>query len=569
MEKNKMDNKRLLQLFKPYVKDIVFISFCLLISTLVNLFIPMINQKLMDYGLIEKNYSNILVYSSLLLFFCLINFFIKLYKEKKRVNIESKLRNTLFSDAFNHLLKIHIDYFDKKSGEEIFTNINNDIENITMITKDDALFAATQIFNILGGLIGLALIDYRLMLVVLLFVPIKLIAVKIIAQRRKLHFDEYIKESSNNAKFWGDSISGINEIKIFGLESFKERALTKILDKICMCTKKIDFINEINMELDNVILQSVLFFVYIFGGLLIINEQMTIGVIFAFITYATYILSPISAVLNIGYLFAGIIPSAHRYFDFMDIQEEPTITKTAQAFDDQDIKFKNVSFSYDNVPIFKKLNFTIPRKAKIAIIGENGAGKTTLLNLILRLREPTGGEILLGNKNINSFPIKEYRALFGTVTQKIHLFNDTIYNNLCLYQEMDQCYIDELVRISGLDDLVKNVSLQYTVGTEGSMLSGGQRQKIALARALSRNTPFIIFDEATSNIDSLSTQKIINLLSKELKEKTVLLVTHDLATLKYVDYILILKNGGIDEIGTFEHLKQHNEFFNKLLLTQQ
>lgn len=101
------------------------------------------------------------------------------------------------------------------------------------------------------------------------------------------------------------------------------------------------------------------------------------------------------------------------------------------------------------------------------------------------------------------------------------------------------------------------------------MLSGGQRQKIALARALSRNTPFIIFDEATSNIDSLSTQKIINLLSKELKEKTVLLVTHDLATLKYVDYILILKNGGIDEIGTFEHLKQHNEFFNKLLLTPQ
>lgn len=221
------------------------------------------------------------------------------------------------------------------------------------------------------------------------------------------------------------------------------------------------------------------------------------------------------------------------------------------------------------MPIFKKLNFTIPQKAKIAIIGENGTGKTTLLNLILRLREPTEGEILLENKNINSFPIKEYRALFGTVTQKIHLFNDTIYNNLCLYQEMNQCYIDELLRLSGLDDLVKNVSLQYTVGTEGSMLSGGQRQKIALARALSRNTPFIIFDEATSNIDSLSTQKIINLLSKELKEKTVLLVTHDLATLKYVDYILILKNGGIDEIGTFEHLKQHNEFFNKLLLTPQ
>lgn len=566
MEKVLSNNKRLILLFKPFIKDIILISFCLLFSTLINLFIPIINQKLMDYGLIAKNYSNIVIYSSALLIFFLFNFFLKLHKEKKRVEIESTLRKKLFSDAFEHMLKIKINYFDKRSSDEIFSNINNDVNTITMIAKDEAIFAITQVFNIVGGLIGLSLIDYRLMLIVLFFIPIKLFIVNIISKKRTLYFENYIQESENNAKFWGDSISGISEIKIFGISSFKEKTLNKLLNKLCNCTKKIDYLNEINMELDDIILQGVLFLVYILGGILIIHEQMTIGAIFSFITYATYILSPISAVLNIAYLFSGIKPSAKRYFDFMDIDEEIVADNNNNEVSNKDLTFKNISFQYnDNNNVFGDLNFTIPYGKKIAIVGENGAGKTTLLNLILRLREPQNGEILIGNKNINTIPVEQYRLMFGTVNQKIHLFNDTIYNNLCLYQEPDNYDLEKLISISGLKEFIDKVSLNYIVGTEGSMLSGGQRQKIALVRALIRNTPFIIFDEVTSNIDSISTQNIINLLSTELKEKTVILVTHDLNTLKYVDYILVLKEGEINGIGNFETLKTQNTLFQKLL----
>lgn len=565
MKRVELNDRNLFSFFRPFVKDIILISFCLLVSTIINLFIPIINQRLMDYGLIEKKYRDIIIYSSMLLTFCFLNFSIKLYKEKKRVEIESSLRKKLFCDAFNHILKMRIKYFDKKNSDEIFSNINSDVNTITMIVKDDALFAITQVFNIVGGLIGLTLIDYRLMLIVLLFIPTKVILVKMISQKRKIYFEQFIKASESNAKFWGDAISGINEIKIFGISSFQRNLLNNILDKICSCTKKIDYLNEVNMELDDVILQSVLFLVYIFGGIMIIDKKMTIGVIFSFITYATYILSPISAVLNIAYLFAGIKPSVQRYFDFMNIEEEYTVNIETENLLNQDIVFKNVSFKYNNIEVFNNLNFTIPHQGKIAIVGENGAGKTTLLNLILRLREPTKGEILLGDRKIDTISIEQYRSLFSTVNQKIHLFNDTIYNNICLYKEPENVLLERFVNISGLKELIDEISFDYIVGTEGSMLSGGQRQKIALIRALIRDTPFVIFDEVTSNIDSISTQKIISLLSTELKEKTVILVTHDLNTLRHVDFIILLKEGKIDGIGNFEYLKESNNFFRNLL----
>lgn len=561
--KQEYSNKRLLSLLKPFVKDMIFISICLFFSTVINLFIPIVNQKLMDEGLISRNYRRIVLFSCLLLFFCCLNFLLKLYKEKKRINIESKLRNKLFYDAFFHLIKMNMEYFDKKNSDEIFTNINNDIEKIIMISRDELFFAMSQIFNILGGLIGLSLIEYRLMIWVIIFIPVKFLAVKVIAKRRETYFDKYIKEMENNAKFWGDSISGVCEIKIFGIMDFKIKELRGILVRMNGCIKEINYMNEINMEIDDVILQSVMFLVYIFGGILIINDQMTVGVIFAFITYATYILAPISAVLNIAYLLSGIEPSARRYFNFMDLEEENDVINNKNIVFNKDIIFRSVKFRYGSNEIFKDLNFTIPYKKKIAIIGENGVGKTTLLNLILRLREPIDGQILLGDQPISSFSIEQYRLLFGVVTQKIYLFNDSIYNNLCMYKKVDQDILDQLVEAVGLQDFIDQVSLEYVVGAEGTMLSGGQRQKIALVRALINDSPFIIFDEVTSNIDTLTTQRLISLLSNELKDKTVILVTHDLNILRYVDSIIILKNGKIDEIGTFQYLERHNHLVNK------
>lgn len=567
MGKKTSCSKRLLMLLKPFTKKIVFICFCLVVSTVINLFIPIINRKIMDEGLINGDYNIILTFSFLLLIMYFLNFIIKMIKEKTRVVIEAELRNNLYCSVYKHLLKMNINYFDNKSSDEVYSNINNDIGNITAIAKDDIFFSIAQLFNIIGGFTGLILIDYKLALLISAFVPFKFILVKIIAKKRKNYVDGYINEIENNAKFWGNSINGINEIKIFGIEKFKHIELNSLLNKIARFTQKIDFINEVNMELDNIFLQVIMFIIYVLGGILVINSTMTVGTIFAFITYSMYIVEPISAIMNIGYYLSGVIPSANRHFEFMDQKEEACGNKKIlhSSVLNEDICFDNVSFKYDTEYIIQNLNFKIHSGKKIAIIGENGSGKTTLLNLILRLRTPTNGQILLGNMNISQILIEEYRSLFSVVSQRIYLFNDSIYNNICLYKHIDKNVVKNVLNICGLQDFVDKVSLDYIVGSEGTMLSGGQKQKIALARALVQGTPFIIFDEITSNVDAISAKQINSLLLTYLKEKTVLIVTHNLNTLQDIDYIVVLKDGKINEIGSYGHLVKNNDYFRKIL----
>lgn len=567
MEKEQSSSKRLLLLLKPFTKKIVFICCCLIASTVINLFIPIINKKIMDEGLINRDYNIIFKFSLLLLIMYCFNFIIKMIKEKKRVIIEADLRSSLFYSAYKHLLKMSVNYFDNKNSDEVFSNINNDVGNITAIAKDDIFFTIAQLFNIIGGVTGLILIDYKLALLISAFIPVKFAIVKIIAKKRKNYFNGYIQEMENNAKFWGDSVNGINEIKIFGIEKFKQNNLNALLKKVANFTRKIDYLNEANMELDNILLQVIMFMIYVFGGLLVINDTMSVGTIFAFITYSSYIVEPISAIMNIGYYLSGVIPSANRYFKFMDHQEEmcgseKILNTSVLAID---ICFCNVCFKYDTICVLQNLNFNIFSGKKMAIIGENGSGKTTLLNLILRLRTPTSGKILIGNRNISEISIEEYRSLFSVVSQKIYLFNDTIINNICLYKRIDKGVVRNVLNICGLQDFVDKVSLDYIVGAEGTMLSGGQKQKIALARALVQDTPFIIFDEITSNVDAISAKQINSLLLTYLKEKTVLLVTHNLNTLQDIDSIVVLKDGEINEIGSYSHLVKNNGYFKKIL----
>ncbi len=203
--------------------------------------------------------------------------------------------------------------------------------------------------------------------------------------------------------------------------------------------------------------------------------------------------------------------------------------------------------------------------SKTAIIGRNGSGKTTIINLLIRMYEPENGKILLGTENISDLSLSEYRDMVSVVSQQIYLFNDTIRNNICLYKQIDDTVIEEACKDSGLEDFIKEVSLDYVVGQNGAMLSGGQKQKIALARALVYDKPIIIFDEATSNTDAYSEKQINKLLNTKLKEKTVIVITHRKEILSKVDQIVVLKEGVVDGIGTYDELIGKNDELNIMM----
>lgn len=562
---NKEAVRRLLLLLGKYKKTIVVIVGCLLVSTGLNLCVPLISRRIMDDGFIGGNKKLLIELVLVSMVIYTINSLIDLIKEKKRVDISAKIQYFLSEQSFSHLMKLRVNYFNNTNYAETLNNINMDINQMTSVADSSVFFVITQAFSMTGGIIGLFIIDFRMTILVLLFIPIKCVVMKYFAKKQKQIMDEFIKKNQKYAKWFGDTVGGVREVKLFNILDRKHEEFDQNQKDIIEKQKQMNMLGQWNTITDSLMVQFLSTLLYILGANLVFDLQLSVGSVFAFITYSSYVTGPISAILNIGYLLSGIIPSTKRYYAFMDLEEETDNGETAALCPD-DLKLQQVSFAYEKEKyVLKDVDILFAKGSKTAIIGRNGSGKTTTINLLTRMYEPTSGKIMLGTEDISELPLPEYRNMVSVVSQQIYLFNDTIRNNICLYKRVDDVIVEEACKDSGLEDFIKEVSLDYVVGQNGAMLSGGQKQKIALARALIHDKPIVIFDEATSNTDAYSEQQINGLLDTKLKEKTVIVITHKKEILNKVDQIVVLKEGVVIDNGTYDELVGKNEELNIMM----
>ena len=374
--------------------------------------------------------------------------------------------------------------------------------------------------------------------------------------------DEYIAESEKYAGWFGDTVGGVREVKIFGILGNKCEEFAGRQTSVISRQKKMNMLTQWNGLTDNVMVHLLLTIIYIIGANLVFDMRLSVGSVFAFITYSVYVTGPISAILNIGYLLSGIIPSTKRYYEFMDMEEENDDNQTLVP-EFGDIEFRQVSFAYHNdKPILENINLIFPKGSKTALIGKNGSGKSTIIDLLLRMYTPTKGMILLAGNEILNISLDEYRNMFSVVGQDIYLFNDTIRNNISLYKQVEDKLILDACKDSGLFEFIEAVSLDYMVGQNGTMLSGGQKQKIALARALIHDRPIVVFDEVTSSTDACSEQQINALLHTRLKYKTVIVITHKEEILNEMNQVVILESGKVNIIGECENVKKSKYWRN-------
>ena len=557
--------RKLLALLKDYTKIISIIFGCLLISTVLNLCVPLLSRRIMDDGFIGGNKELLikLVLCSLMVY--LVISVIDIIKEKNRINISAKIQYSLSEQAFSHLMKMKASYFNNKNYAEILNNINVDIGNMTSIADEGVFFVVTQAFSMTGGVIGLFILNWRMTILVLLFIPIKYVVMKKFAKQRKKVMDDFINASQKYARWFGDTIGGVREVKLFGILNYKHAEFSQKQSKVVERQKKLNILSQWNNIIDTTLVQILVTVIYIIGANLVFKFQLSVGSVFAFITYSAYVTGPISAILNIGYLLSGIIPSTKRYYEFMNLQEETDKGKLIKP-EFGNLKLEEVFFSYEtDKPILTDVNIEIPKGSKTVLIGKNGSGKSTIINLLTRMYEPTAGQIKLKGVNIFEITLESYRNMISVVSQQIYLFNDTIRNNICIYKKVSDEVIETACKDSGLEDFLKEVSLDYVVGQNGAMLSGGQKQKIALARALVHDKPIIIFDEVTSNTDVYTEHQINGLLHTRLKEKTVIIITHKQEILQDVDQIVMLKDGAVVGTGKYDDLVINNAEFKDML----
>ena len=371
---------------------------------------------------------------------------------------------------------------------------------------------------------------------------------KVLSDKRERITESYISEMVGYNKWFGNLLSGVKEIKLFDIEKLKETESNEKIKDMLIRKKELNIVSQYNQSFDSLLFETIIALIYLIGGLLQSDFKITIGGIIAFVTYSTYVITPISSLLNIKYYLSGVMPSVKRYYKFMDLAEERQTGKNIAEQDTITINFQNVSFFYEeNNPVLNNISFSAGLGDRLIILGRNGAGKTTFINLILLLYDEYSGNILINGMNVKEINIQSYRELISVVSQDIYLFNDTIEFNILLGRKVSDEQLNQVIVDSGLEEFVKEHSLKYVVGENGSLVSGGEKQKIALARALIRNTPIIIFDEATSNLDQKSEKSTKGLIEMEFKDKLIIMVTHKIDSIKSTDRVIDLSNKGKEE----------------------
>lgn len=563
---------RVFKFYRPYTAKIALLLGCIITSTGINMLTPYIAKLLMDEGLIKMNYGYTVKLAILNIFLLLFGQFISMAETKYMVYINAMAAFSMSKAALKQLLRIRIQFFDNANFSMIMNNIDRDIENINKICDDGSLYGVAQVLGFIGGLIGLVLIDWRLTLIVLLTLPIRYGVVRRMTGIRREYTKKQIKIYGDYSSWYGDIIGGIREIRLWGIDGKIRSYFIKKQREIINIEIKSAVLNSLNNASQTALHHILTNALYITGAYFIVGKTMTIGTLFAFITYSTYVTHPVNVLFNIWYSLSGIIPSAKRFFEFLDMQREgETLSeKPAEAKEnvaEGNIRFENVSFSYEEGNrILNNINMEIKKGERIAIIGVNGAGKSTIANLLLRMYLPDSGRILMGGVDINNIRLKEYRNMISVVNQDTYLFNTTVKDNITLFGDQDYLKIYKAAKASCAHDFIERMPDKYEsiVGRDGAKLSGGQRQKIAVARAFLKDSAMLILDEATSNCDVESEMQINSIIKSNTRDKTIIMITHRFNMLQNMDRILLLENGYIREIGTYKDLVSGRDFYNAI-----
>lgn len=541
--------KRILKSLSHYKWEMGGITICYLVVTVTSFLSPILIAKITDEGMLQKNMQMILTFSMLLLGFATVEQLIGIGESRLFLRVRNHIRLQLGTDVFEKLLKINYSYYKESNSNEIMERITTDVERVSMVADRGIMYLVQFVLRIISGFIGLFYISWKLTLVVILIIPIKYGLAKILSEKKKQAVGACITGSNQLSSWYGDMLNGMREIRMWNLQYAKKEHYIKEQKKILELEKNMEMTDAVNMSLDGFLEWLITCLLYLFGGYLVYTNGLTIGGVIAFISYSQYVTGPISSLLDMKMIFAGILPSAVRLYSFLDDEEESLEGDTIPPEQFEEIEFNNVSFAYEEKKVLNQIHFKIKRGEKIAIIGKNGSGKTTLFQLLIRLLQPSKGVIRLNHKEVHRYQMKDYRNLFGLVSQDVYLFADSIQDNICLGDESEPKKIEEACEKSGLLKFLRSLpnGINQPIGKNGSKVSGGEKQKITLARALLKNRPIILFDEATSNMDVESDADFTKLIKEELKDKTILMITHRYTNLEGMDRIFELINGRLVE----------------------
>lgn len=485
-------------------------------------------------------------------------------------NVSKKMRTSI-SCKIN---KIPLAYFDKKAYGDTLSVVTNDVDTIAQTLESSVATLLQSVVLFVGVLIAMFVTRWEMALTVVLTVPISMVIVLLVVSKSQPMF---VKQRSCLGELNGqieENFSGQSIIKIFNAEDKKQREFDKVNTELLKNTWTAQFFSGLMMPAMSLVSNLGYVAVCVVGALLYKQDPVTMaGVIVSFFVYVRLFQNPINQLAQAFNQLQSTAAAAERVFALLEETEQSDESDKPKRIEKVkgEVEFRHVSFGYDpDRIIIKDFSAKVEPGMKVAIVGPTGAGKTTMVNLIMRFYEVTSGDILIDGVSVKDMKREEVRDMFSMVLQDTWLFEGTIRENIVYSKEgVTEQMLDDVAKASNIDYFVKALPDGYdTVLGEESNVSGGQKQLITIARAMIQNSPMMILDEATSNVDTRTEELIQEAMDRLTAGRTSFVIAHRLSTIKNADMILVMKDGNIVEQGNHETLMEKNGFYASLYNSQ-
>lgn len=485
------------------------------------------------------------------------------YTKKLRADIITKI---------NHL---PLRYFDNHETGDILSRVTNDVDAIGINMSSNITSLVTNLTLFLGSIIMMFVTNWIMALTAILSSIIGFIFSFLLLKKSQKYFTLRQKELGTLNGHIEEIYSGHNVVKAYNGEEEALEEFDKVNDRLYDCNLKSQFLSGIMQPIMIFIGNFGYVAVCVVGALLVMNNQTTFGVIVAFMIYIRLFTSPLSRIAQALTVMQSIAAASERVFEFMDEKELSDEEECQKRLKIQDakgnIEFKHVKFGYDeNRTIINDFSANVKAGQKIAIVGPTGAGKTTMVNLLMKFYEIKEGDIIIDGTSIHDLKRRNIHDLFVMVLQDTWLFNGTIKENIQFNQKrLSEEEIWNICKIVGIDHFVKTLpgGLNSIVENNDS-ISSGQKQLLTIARGMTKDAPFLILDEATSNVDTRTEELVQKAMDKLMEGKTSFIIAHRLSTIKNADLILVMNEGNIIEQGNHQELIEQNGFYANLYNSQ-
>jgi ATP-binding cassette, subfamily B, bacterial MsbA len=559
---SKQRQKKILSLVFQYWQRLLLASLCMMIVAGSTATMAYLIKYVMDDIFIGRNKEMLLILPGL----AVLVFFLKgvgSYGSEYLMNfVGEKIIRSFRDSLYEKITDLPISFLHKEKTGALMSRITNDVNIVKGMVSSAAINLVRDVFTVIGLTVVIFVQDWKLACGAFLVLPIAFYPVVLFGRRVRKFSTGTQETMADLNSFLYETFTGSKIVKIFTMEDFEKRRFKEKTQELFRLEMKKVIAKALSSPIMEFLGGIAIAFIIWFGGIRVINEVSTTGTFFSFLTAVMLLYDPVKKLTKLNNTIQEGLASATRIFDILETEPDIKEIGNPKILNGKTfgVEFKEVSFSYRNEdePALKHIDLKVEPGEVLALVGMSGGGKTSLVNLVPRLYDTTKGRVLMGNHDVKELSIKSLRDHISIVTQEPILFNESVKDNI-KYGKMtatDQ-EIEAAAKAAYADDFVKGFSKGFdtVIGELGGRLSGGEKQRICIARALLKDAPVLILDEATSALDVQSESIVQKALQNLMKGRTTFVIAHRLSTVDdYASRIILLKNGEIAEQGTHEQM---------------